>query len=206
RAEQMAELFSGKVHPYDQLFSLLPDVDIVITSSGAPHYILTRDRMKDVMKSRRSKPMFLIDIAVPRNVEPSINDLDNIFLYDIDDLQKVVDTNLKDRVVEAEEADRIVDEEVERLEGWLRTREVVPVIVSLQTHLEQIRAGEFERLRKKLGPLTAEQEEAIEQLTRAIINKVAHGPIAELRSSANAPEALPVPEVIKRAFRLKENN
>lgn len=205
RASEMAEIFQGKAVEYERLFSVLPEVDIVITSSGAPHYILTRERMKEVLQARKNRPMFLIDIAVPRNIEPEVNELDNVFLYDIDDLQRVVDTNLKGRVNEAEEADRIVSEEVERLEGWMRTREVVPLIVHLQTYLEGIRASEYERLRKKLGPLTPEQEESIEALTKSIVNKIAHGPIAELRNSVHAPHALPVPEVIKRAFRLKEN-
>jgi glutamyl-tRNA reductase len=206
RAEQMAEVFQGKVIDYDQLHSILPEMDIVITSSGAPHYVLTVVQMKQVIHARKNRPMFLIDIAVPRNIEPAVNKIDNVFLYDIDDLQKVVQNNKKERVVEAEEADRIVEEELEKLQDWMRTREVVPVIVSLQTQLEQLRAAEFERLRKKLGNLTPEQEEAVEALTKSIINKVAHGPIAELRASASAPLALPVPEVIKRAFRLKENS
>lgn len=205
RALQMAELFGGQMVDYDKIFQTLPEVDIVITSSGATHHILTRERMKEVLHARKNRPMFLIDIAVPRNIEPEVNELDNVFLYDIDDLQRVVDSNLKGRVNEAEEADRIVAEEVERLESWLRTRQVVPLIVNLQTHLEEVRASEFERLRRKLGNLTPEQEEAVELLTKSIINKVAHGPIAELRNSANAPVALTVPEAIRRAFRLKEN-
>ena len=97
-------------------------MDIVITSSGAPDYLLTKDDVKKLLDARRNRPMFLIDIAVPRNIEPSVNELDNVFLYDIDDLQKVVSENLKSPLNEAEEADRIVAEEVERLEAWMRTR------------------------------------------------------------------------------------
>jgi glutamyl-tRNA reductase len=147
--------------------------------------------------------MFLIDIAVPRNIEPAVNDLDNVFLYDIDDLQKVVDTNLRGRLDEAAEADKIVTEEVERLEASLRTRQVVPLIVGLQEQLELMRAAEVERMRSKLGALTPQQEEAIEAMTRGIINKIAHGPIAELRRHAGSAAGNTVIEAIQRIFRLE---
>ena len=117
---------------YDQFRAQLKDVDIVITSSGAPDYMLRKEEMKEIIQARRNRPMFLIDIAVPRNIEPAVNDLDNVFLYDIDDLQRVVDENLKGRMDQAAEADKIVTEEVERLEGWMRTRQVGPVIVEFQ--------------------------------------------------------------------------
>jgi glutamyl-tRNA reductase len=202
RAEEVAELVRGKLVEYANLYSTLPEVDIVITSSGAPDYVLTKDQMRKIIDARKNRPMFLIDIAVPRNIEPAVNDLDNVFLYDIDDLQKVVDNNLRGRMDEAAEADKIVMEEVERLEIWMRSREVVPIIVSLQTQLEQVRAGEVERMRAKLGPLTLQQEEALEALTRGIINKIAHGPIAELRRNAGDPGGVPVLEAIRRIFRL----
>ena len=134
---------------------MLPEVDIVITSSGAPHYILHKDEMQRVIAARRNKPMFLIDIAVPRNIEPAVNELDNIFLYDIDDLQEVVNANLRERMKEAEHAEALVAEEVERMMARLKVAEVTPTIVSLQEQLEQIRAGEIEKVRRKLGPLHA---------------------------------------------------
>jgi glutamyl-tRNA reductase len=158
--------------------------------------------MRKIIEARKNRPMFLIDIAVPRNIDPEVNDLANVFLYDIDDLQKVVDNNLRGRMDEAAEADKIVTEEVERLETWIRSREVVPMIVSLQEQLELVRAGEVERMRSKLGPLTRQQEEAVEALTRGIINKIAHGPISELRKNAGNPGAMPVLEAIRRIFRL----
>jgi glutamyl-tRNA reductase len=198
RAEQVAELVQGQVVDYAQMYGRLPEVDIVITSSGAPDYILTKDQMHRIISARKNRPMFLIDIAVPRNIEPATNKLDNVFLYDIDDLQKVVDRNLRGRLDEAAEADKIVSEEVERLEGWLRARQAAPVIVSLQEQLERVRAAEFDRFRGKLGPLNSQQEEAIEALTRGIVNKIAHGPIAELRSSSNVGAV----EIIRRIFRL----
>ena len=204
RAEQVAELVRGRIIDYGNLYTTLPEVDIVITSSGAPGYILTKDQMRKIIDARKNRPMFLIDIAVPRNIEPAVNDLDNVFLYDIDDLQKVVDNNLRGRLDEAAEADKIVMEEVDRLEAYMRGREVVPMIVSLQTQLESVRAGEVERMRSRLGPLTQQQEDALEALTRGIINKIAHGPISELRKNAGNPGGLPVLDAIRKIFRLSD--
>jgi glutamyl-tRNA reductase len=202
RAIEMAQVFDGKIIEYTKFLAFLPEVDIVITSSGAPHYILTRDEVKKVIDARRNRPMFLIDIAVPRNIEPSVNKLDNVFLYDIDDLQKVVDTNLVGRMQSAEEAEAIIREEVERMVARLKTREVVPTIVSLQEQLERLRVGELTRMRGKLGALTPEQEEALIALTKGIINKIAHGPISELRRQANQPDGHQIVLAIRKVFRL----
>jgi glutamyl-tRNA reductase len=204
RAVEMAKIFDGSVIPYETFHSSLVDVDIVITSSGAPNYIVTQDQMKKVIGARRNRPMFLIDIAVPRNIEPAVNKLDNVFLYDIDDLQRVVSENLRGRQKEAEQAEEIIREEVDRLMLRLRTREVVPTIVSLQEQLEHIRIAEIDRVRAKLGALSPQQEEAITTLTRGILNKVAHGPISEMRKHAGKPEGLHVIEIVRRVFRLGE--
>ena len=202
RAVEMAQLFEGKIVEYTQFLSFLPEVDIVITSSGAPHFIMVRDDMKKVMAARRNKPMFLIDIAVPRNIEPSVNELDNVFLYDIDDLQKVVATNLAGRKQSAEDAEAIIREEVDRMVARLKSREVVPTIVGLQDQLEHMRAAELARMRSKFGTLTPEQEQALEALTKSIINKVAHGPISELRRHASEPDGHQFIATIRKVFRL----
>ena len=204
RAEEMARLFDGKIVDYTAFAGFLPEVDIVIASSGAPHYILTKADMRKVIEARRNRPMFLIDIAVPRNIEPAANELDNVFLYDIDDLQKVVDSNVQDRMKEAAEAETIIAEEVERMVARLNTREVVPTIVSLQEQLENLRAAEVARMRKKFGTLSPEQEEALDTLTRSIINKIAHGPISELRKQSSAPEGRYFVTTIRKVFRLGE--
>jgi glutamyl-tRNA reductase len=204
RAVDMAKTFQGTPVEYTRFVAQLPEVDILITSSGAPHYILHKEEMQRVIAARRNKPMFLIDIAVPRNIEPAINDLDNVFLYDIDDLQEVVNANLRERMKEASRAEEIVVQEVDRMVARLNVQSVTPTIVSLQEELERIRAGEIERMRHKFGPLTREQEEAWEALTRAIINKIAHGPISELRNHAGRPEGEPVIDAIRKIFRLTE--
>ncbi len=136
RAVEMAALFQGTPVEYTRFVSMLPEVDIVITSSGAPHYILQKDEMQRVIAARRNKPMFLIDIAVPRNIEPSVNDVDNVYLYDIDDLQEVVNSNLRERMKEADHAETMVAEEVDRMMARLKVAEVTPTIVGLQEQLE----------------------------------------------------------------------
>jgi len=203
RAVEMAQLFDAKIVDYTKFLSFMPEVDIVLTSSGAPHYILTKTDMAKVIGARKNKPVFVIDIAVPRNVEPSVNELDNVFVYDIDDLQRVVETNVEARKHEAEEAEQIISEEVERMLSRLKTRDVVPTIVKLQEQLEALRAGEVARMKGKFGTLTREQEEALEAVTRGIINKIAHGPISELRHRASEADAPHYLTVIRKVFRLE---
>jgi glutamyl-tRNA reductase len=204
RAVEMAKLFQGTPVEYTRFVSMLPEVDIVIASSGAPHYILHKEEMQRVISARKNRPMFLIDIAVPRNIDPAINDLDNVFLYDIDDLQEVVNANLRERMKEADHAEELVGEEVERMMARLKVAEVTPLIVGIQEQLEQIRAGEIDKARRKFGPFTPEQEQAIEMLTRGIINKIAHGPISELRNHAGQPEGAHVVAAIRKAFHLQD--
>lgn len=204
RAVEMARLFQGTAVEYTQFVAALPKVDIVIASSAAPHYILKKEEMQRVIAARRNKPMFLIDIAVPRNIEPAVNDIDNVFLYDIDDLQQVVNANVRERIKEADHAEALVAEEVERMMARLKVAEVAPTIVGLQEQLEQIRAGEMEKVRRKYGPFTPQQEEALEALTRGIVNKIAHGPISELRNHAGRPDGAHVIAAFRKAFHLQD--
>jgi glutamyl-tRNA reductase len=202
RASELAGLFQGEIVEYDKFLSVLPQMDIVITSSGAPHYILKKADVRRVIEARRNRPMFLIDIAVPRNIEPAVNEIDNVFLYDIDDLQRVVAANIGERKKRADLAEQIIAAEVERMMARLKAREVVPTIVSLQEQLEQMRLAELGRVRGKLGALTPQQEEALESLTRGLVAKIAHGPISELRRQAGQPEGLHIIDAIRRVFRL----
>jgi glutamyl-tRNA reductase len=204
RSLEMAKLFQGTPVEYTRFVNMLPEMDIVIASSGAPHFILTKEDMQRAIAARRNKPMFLIDIAVPRNIEPSVNEIDNVFLYDIDDLQEVVDANLRERRKEADRAEIMVAEEVDRMMARLKVAEVAPAIVQIQERLERIRAEEIDKVRRKYGPFTAQQEEAMEALTRAIVNKVAHGPISELRQHAGNPEGAHVVAAIRKAFHLQD--
>ncbi len=202
RAVELAEIFRGATVEYDKFVVRLPEIDIVITSSGAPHYIIRKDDMKRVIEARRNRPVFLIDIAVPRNIEPAVNELDNVFLYDIDDLQRVVESNRQVRLKEADEAEEIIGEEVERMITRLKAREITPTIVQLQQQLEAVRAAEVEKMRGKLGPLTAQQEEALLAATRGMINKIAHGPISEMRKKAAQPDGIQTIDLVRKIFRL----
>jgi glutamyl-tRNA reductase len=202
RADTMAEEFAGRVVDYAYFEDAVPEVDILLASSGAPHYILNREQVRAAMVKRRNRPMFLIDIAVPRNIDPAVNELEGVFLYDIDDLGKVVDANLKSRMKVAGEAEEIIREEVERMMARLKSREVAPTIVSLQEQLEAWRRSEIERQRARLGALSPQQEEAIDALTRGLVNKIAHGPISELRRQAAEPSGPHLMSLVRRLFRL----
>jgi len=202
RAESLAEIVQGRVIEFPNFRDSLPDVDILLASSGSPDYLVTFEVVKAAIGKRRNRPMFLIDIAVPRNIEPGVQELDNVFLYDIDDLGKVVDANLRGRNEVAAAAEEIIREEVDRMMLRLKGREVAPTIVSIQEQLEAWRQGEIERQRNKLGQLTPQQEEALDAITRGIINKIAHGPITELRRQANDPSSIHLLGLIRRLFRL----
>src|SRR5581483_3948337 len=205
-AQELAAKFGGQVMLFEQLYETADRADIVITSTGAPHAIFRREHGELFLMRRRNRPMFFIDIAVPRDVDPEINKLDGIFVYDIDDLQSAVASHVADRRKEAERAEAIVDAEVERFQARLKTVDVVPTIVSLHDHLETIRQAEIDRVRGRLGPLSPEQEMAIETLTRGIVNKVLHTPISALKTAARDPQATTLIELVRKLFNLQEES
>jgi glutamyl-tRNA reductase len=204
RAKELAERFDGQAILFEQLYETCDRADIVITSTGAPHAIFRREHGELFLARRKNRPMFFIDIAVPRDVDPAMNRLDGIFVYDIDDLQQAVSSHVADRVKEAERAEAIVVAEVRRFQSRLQTLDVVPTIVSLQDHLETIRQAEIDRVRGRLGALSPEQELAVEALTRGIVNKIMHTPISTLKTAVQEPEATTVIEIIRRLFNLQD--
>ena len=204
RADELAALLHGRAIPFEQLFEYAARCDIVISSTGAPHFIIRKSDAQRMLAERRNKPMFFIDIAVPRDIDPEINSMDNLFLYDIDDLQKVVNANLKERLREAERGEEIAESEVEKLVRRLKTLDVVPTIVELQGHLEQIRKNEMARLNSQLGSLSEEQRAAIDSLTKGMVNKILHSPISHLKNLAQQPDGLQVVETVRKIFNLKE--
>jgi glutamyl-tRNA reductase len=204
RAIRLAEKFDGQAIEFSRLYETCDRGDIVITSTGAPHAIFRREHGELFLSRRKNRPMFFIDIAVPRDVDPEMNKLDGIFVYDIDDLQQAVTSHLADRRKEAERAESIIDTEVDRFHSRLQTLDVVPTIVSLQDHLETIRQAEIDRVRGRLGPLSPEQELAIETLTRGIVNKIMHTPISTLKTAARESEATTVVDLVRRLFNLQE--
>jgi glutamyl-tRNA reductase len=205
RAVALAKKFNGEALVFDQLYETVPRADIIISSTGAPHTIFRKEHGERFLSKRRNRPMFFIDIAVPRDVDPEMNKLDGIFVYDIDDLQQVVSSHVADRHAEAEHAEAIVQMEVEKFQARLQTLDVVPTIVSLQEHLETVRQAEIDRVRGRLGALTPEQELAVETLTRGIINKIMHTPITTLKSAAReSSEVTTVIDLVRRLFGLHD--
>jgi glutamyl-tRNA reductase len=208
RAVGLAQKFNGQAFKFDDLYSTCDRADIVITSTGSPHAIFRREHGEQFLSRRKNKPMFFIDIAVPRDVSPEMAKLDGIFTYDIDDLQQAVTSHVADRSKEAERAEAIIASEVEnfkaRLEARLHTLDVVPTIVSLQDHLETIRQAEIDRVRGRMGTLTPDQEMAVEALTRGIINKVMHTPITTLKTAAKESEVTTIVDVVRRLFNLHD--
>ena len=204
RAVGLAHKFDGQAIRFDDLYTTCGKADIVITSTGAPHAIFQREHGERFLRRRRNRPMFFIDIAVPRDVSAEMAKLDGIFVYNLDDLQQAVSSHVADRGKEAERAEAIIAVEVEGFEARLHTLDVVPTIVSLQEHLETIRQAEMDRVRGRLGPLTPEQEMAVEALTRGIINKVMHTPVTALKAAAREQEATTVMDVVRRLFNLRE--
>jgi glutamyl-tRNA reductase len=185
RAVQVADLFRGKAILLEEIGHYLLEVDIVITSTGSKTHMVTHDMVRKSLRERKNRPLFFIDIAVPRDVEPSVNDLSNAYVYDIDDLTVIVSENTAQRRDEAIKAERIVQEEAIRFETWLKTLEVVPTIVALKERTEALRKAEMERSLSALGQLTESQLHAVETLTVSLADKIINDPIVMLKSKAD---------------------
>jgi glutamyl-tRNA reductase len=202
RAVQLAAAFRGTAIAFEQLFEHLPKADIVISSTGAAGYVVNKEHVARILSARRNRPVFFVDIAVPRDIDPLVNELDNAFVYDIDDLGQVVEANKKQREREAVWAEEIVQEEVRKTMRRLASRDLVPTIVALEDRLNAIREGEMERYNTRLGNLTPEQRQAVDALTRGIMNKILHGPITELKSGAGQPEQAALVRLVRKIFGL----
>lgn len=203
RAQKLAEEFNGRALPFDDFPDHLHQVDIVLTSTGAPTFILGHKKVEEVIRQRKNKPMFFIDIAVPRDIDPRVNDIDNVYLYDVDDLQGVVAANLKERHKEAKKAEAIIDEEIGLFYRWLSTLDVVPTIVSLRNRLEEIRRAELDKTLSSLKGLDDRQRRSIEALTSAIVNKVLHQPITVLKQAQNDPTSDGYVDAVRTLFNLE---
>ena len=187
RAAELAAALGGRAAPLEELRAELATADIVISGTGAPGIVI---RHEDVVAARRARkgrhhrPLFLIDIAVPRDIEASVAKLGGVFLYDLDDLRAVAEANLRERMKEASAAEALIDREVHLFLDWFKARDAVPLVVALRQRAEDIRRAEIEKARRRMGPLTAAQEEALEAATTAIVNKLLHSPTVHLKESA----------------------
>ena len=181
RACDLSKEFNGRPVKLDDFLREMVHSDIVICSTGAPSYILMKEQMHKVMKERKQRPVFLIDISVPRNIDPKINDLDNVYLYNIDDLQGIVDANMFERKKEAEKAEKIIEEEIEPFVKWLSSLDSVPTIIALREKAEEIGREELEKLMNRFPDMDERQQKAIEYMASAIINKLIHPPTKALK-------------------------
>jgi glutamyl-tRNA reductase len=204
RGCDLAREFNGQAIKFEDFLKEMVHSDIVICSTGAPSYVLHKEEMQRVMKERRQKPVFIIDISVPRNVDPGINDLDNVYLYDVDDLHGVVDTNIMERQKEAKKAEEIIEEEIDSFEKWLASLDSVPTVIALRNKAESIKKEELERLMNKLPELGEKERKAIEYMASAIMNKLIHPPTAALKDDAEDRDALIA--TIKKLYALNGND
>jgi glutamyl-tRNA reductase len=199
RAEQMAQRFRGKAIRFEDLYSSADQADIIITSTGSAQPVFRREHAHHFLQQRRGRPMFFIDIAVPRDVDPEINKLDGIFLYDIDDLQSVAGSHLKQRSKAAELAEAMIVAEVDKYQRRLHALNVGPEIVQLQQSVEQLRIAELRRAAGRLQGLSPEQYAAVEALTRGLVNKILHQPVQAIKVAASEGNAAAV-DAIRQAF------
>jgi len=202
-ARQLADDIGATTIRLDQLDHFLHEADVVICSTGAPNFVLTEERTRKALERRRNRPTCLIDISVPRNIDPAVSKVPNVFLFDIDDLESVISSNIREREREAERAELIVQSEVMQFQQTLRLMDVGPSIGALREKLHEVARAELTRQRKKLGPLTKEQESAIESLLLSTVNKISHPILNQMRRfyENGEPDA---GEVRKDPFGLEE--
>jgi glutamyl-tRNA reductase len=186
RAESLAAELGGRALPFDRLFEAMEGTDIVITSTAAPGHVIRLEDAQRLTRSRRGRPLFLIDIAVPRDVDPAVNRLDDVYLYDLDDLQKIADRNLDSRARESSAAEAIVEHETAEYLARLHTLEVAPTIVELRRRLRDLGEEEMRRWRGQLGALSEEQWAALHEMVVSLINKFLHPPTVALKQAARA--------------------
>lgn len=203
RAVDMAEEFKGKAVKYDELFKYMVQADIVISATAARHYIINNPDINLVMDKRNNKPLLLIDIAVPRDVDPSVNEIKGIKLYDVDSLQNVVDKNLEERKTKALAAEEIIEEEMDMFFKWLNSLFLVPTITALQKKVEAIRAKEMEKAKCRLGGFSEREEKVIGSMTNSIIKQILHHPIINLKKQAISGQGHLYAEICQNLFNLE---
>lgn len=202
RAEELAERFRGEPVPYERLYEAVGESDIVISSTAATEYVITKADLAPVAR-HRPRPLFLIDIAVPRDIDPAVNDISSVFLYDIDDLSGVVESNLEERMGEARRAEGIIDEEIAAFFAWVESMEVVPTVAAIRAKAEVIRQMELEKALRRLD-LSERDRKTVEALTCAIVNKMLHGPTARLKKAASGKDGYVYMDVARALYGLED--
>ena len=203
RGVQLAERFGGEAIQFGAIEPFLATCDIVIASTAAPHFVIDRGQVERALATRKMKNLFLIDLSVPRNIDPAIANVDGAYLYNIDDLQLVAESNRELRMKKAQQAEEIVARELEGFRRRLAAQDAVPTIVELQQRLEEIRAAELEKCLRRVGPMTPEQRETIELMTAQLVNKILHYPILQLKEADELQERESIRKTIRKIFGLR---
>lgn len=203
RAEELAQRTSASAHGLDELDVLLAESDVVLTCIGGNRPLVTKERLEAALRSRRSRPIFLIDMGMPRNIDPRVDEIDMAYLYDLDDMQAVASENVDKRVQESRRGEDIVREEQQRFDGWMSALKAVPTIRHLRARTEAIRKSELQRMGGRMD-LDPRQLEAVEALTRGIVNKILHAPLAHLREEAESESGIAALESARALFGLDD--
>jgi glutamyl-tRNA reductase len=206
RALELAQEFQGKAVPFEDFPQQLRQVDIILSSTGSTHYIIRKEQLHEVIRVRKNRPMFFIDIAVPRDVDPAINEIDNVYVYDIDDLQGITESNREERRKEIQKAEEIVTQGVDAFNRWLSSLQVVPTILALRNRMEEIRKREVEKTLALLKNSSEEERKALDLLTNSIINKILHHPIFLLKQQESRGQGKRYVEMTRKIFHLDEED
>jgi glutamyl-tRNA reductase len=201
-AADLARRMQGNAFPWEERARLLEISDVVIVSTGAPQHVVVHEEVLQAARARRGRPLFLLDIAMPRNVDPRVNQIDNVYLYDLDDLRAVAEAGKSERRREAANAESMIDAETEAYLARMRALEVTPTIVALRERLHAMGAAEMERFRPRLGALTPEQSRALEEFREALLNKVLHHPVRALKRAGGQPGSGGLVAFLREAFGL----
>ena len=201
-ALELANRFGGTAVAFEEFRENMASADIVLVSTGAAHYLVSKDDVQHTVKQRMNRPMFLIDISVPRNIDPAVRHVDNAFLFDIDDLKTRVEQNRGERLNEAEKAEQMVVDEVGIVRQWLQSLEVTPTIVALRARIDDIKQAEVDKTLGRLANLSAQERELVEAMASSIVNKLIHNTMVTLKAEVNSSEGAAFVEAARRFFNL----
>jgi len=204
RAVNLARTLNGSALDFEAFKNELHRADIVITSTSAPNFIIKKEIVEKAIHERKNKPIFFIDIAVPRDIEPDVNDLENVYLYDIDDLQVVVSANIKEREKEAENAMNFISQEVTKFNNWVGALDAVPTIVEIRKKAENIRKQEIEKTLKKISHLSEDEKQLLRQMSSSMINKILHKPTIKLKQKTQSEDGHVYLKAIRHLFHLDD--
>ncbi|MDN4072710.1 glutamyl-tRNA reductase [Fictibacillus terranigra] len=204
KAAELAARFQGAAYPMEQMTAMLAHADIVITSTGSDSYVITKEMVQSVLKQRKGRPLFMVDIAVPRDLDPSLNELESVFLYDIDDLEGIVEANLAERKKEAEKIEIMIEDEIVSFHSWVNMLGVVPVITALREKALAVQAETMQSIERKMPHLTDREKKVLSKHTKSIVNQLLRDPIVRIKEQAGEPGADQALEFFTKIFALEE--